>query len=312
MTSTNEASFLTSAAPYVGPIIGIAQSYFGGQAASKAARKAEEARLSAQRKQHTYNEQLYNHNVAKITDDWMHANKVTQAQKDNEIATREYIDDSNNRQWAYDLQIWKNQSISAQEEFLRSQHLYDTSVSFNRESAEAAQKAETTKFRELQQQAAFDHQDQIIESLQAEGQAAARGVSGRVAGKIQQSLTFQKGKINAMLSESIASGSRSTKEVLQEISRQQYSADLSAWANKMLPPGEIPTPIKADPLPKAEFIFPKDLHTWDFGPYPTEGAYANPAAAASQAWVPFNQGIASGLAGLATSYAKYKFDGYTG
>jgi hypothetical protein len=87
-----------------------------------------------------------------------------------------------------------------------------------------------------------------------------------------------------MLSASGDSMTKNTRRVLQDIMRDKTSADLTAFASKMLEPGEIPEPIKAAPIPAPDYDLPRQLQEYDFGPQPVMGAMASPGAAANAVW----------------------------
>ena len=74
------------------------------------------------------------------------------------------------------------------------------------------------------------------------------------------------------------------RAVLDEISQDKVSADLAAFAQKMLPPGIIPQPLQPLATPVAEFQMPREIQPFDWGPKPVLGAMASPSAAASQVW----------------------------
>jgi len=52
----------------------------------------------------------------------------------------------------------------------------------------------------------------------------------------------------------------------------------------MLDPGVLPMPLQPLATPRAEFIYPRALGEFDFGPEPVLGAIASPGAAASRVW----------------------------
>lgn len=72
--------------------------------------------------------------------------------------------------------------------------------------------------------------------------------------------------------------------VLEEISQDKVSADLAAFAQKMLPPGTLPMPLVPLATPRTEFQMPREIGAFDFGPEPVKGAYASPSAAANKVW----------------------------
>ena len=98
-----------------------------------------------------------------------------------------------------------------------------------------------------------------------------------------------------MLDATDESAGRNTRAVLDEIIRDKTSADLTAYASKMLDPGVLPDPIKAQAIPVAEFQLPRAFSDFDFGPQPILGAMASPGAAAAGAWGQAMQGIAGSV-----------------
>ena len=104
-----------------------------------------------------------------------------------------------------------------------------------------------------------------------------------------------------MLDEGLAAAGRNTRSVLEEISRDKSSADLAAWAQKMLDPGQLPEPIKPFATPMAEFLYPREIGEYDFGSEPVAGAYASPSAAANQVWGATISSIAGTVGSTVTS-----------
>ena len=68
-----------------------------------------------------------------------------------------------------------------------------------------------------------------------------------------------------------------------EIAHDRLVADLSAEAQKMLDPGELPLPLEPIQTPLTEYIFPRELEDFDFGPEPVLGATVSVEAAYNQA-----------------------------
>ena len=103
-----------------------------------------------------------------------------------------------------------------------------------------------------------------------------------------------------MLNASLDSGGRNTRAVLEEIIRDKTSADLTAYASKMLDPGVLPMPLKAQPIPIPELSLPRALQEYDFGPQPVMGAMASPSAAANAVWGNTITSIAGSIGGAMT------------
>ena len=126
-----------------------------------------------------------------------------------------------------------------------------------------------------------------------EGAARARGVSGRSAEKAIQSELAAYGRNEAILAESLLSGVRDVNTTLKQIGQDKQSANLAAFANKMLDPGKLPMPIRPFKTPRAEFQGPRPLEAFDKGVEPIMGGYTDPATASAAAWGASIPGIAS-------------------
>ena len=92
---------------------------------------------------------------------------------------------------------------------------------------------------------------------------------------------------------------RNTASVLAEIARDQEAADMAAWAQKMLDPGELPLPLEPLATPIADFLLPRAIEEFDFGPQPVKGAMRDPSAAAGQVWGNTITGIAGTIGQVA-------------
>ena len=111
------------------------------------------------------------------------------------------------------------------------------------------------------------------------------------------------GRQMEMLNATDDSMSSNTRRVLQDIIRDKTSADLTAYAAKMLKPGELPMPIKAAPIPIPEYDLPRQLQEYDFGPMPVMGAMADPGAAADAVWGNTITSIGSAIGSGLNAYA---------
>ena len=110
-----------------------------------------------------------------------------------------------------------------------------------------------------------------------------------------------------MLNATDSSIGRNTRGVLEEIIRDRSSADLVAYASKMLDPGVLPKPLKARPIPIPELTLPRALQSYDFGPQPVMGAMASPSAAANAVWGNTITSIAGSIGGAVGQAAGAKF-----
>ena len=134
--------------------------------------------------------------------------------------------------------------------------------------------------------------------LQTKGKMNAIGSTGRSAQKGVQSTLGDYGRQVHLFNKAIASAGSATKSALKEIQQDKTSADLAAYGAKMLDPGILPEPIQPLVSPISEFIYPRDIGEYDFGPEPVAGAYVSPSAAANQVW----GSVIPGIAGQAGSY----------
>ena len=111
------------------------------------------------------------------------------------------------------------------------------------------------------------------------------------------------GKQIELLEASFDSANRNTRGALEEIIRDKSSADLTAYAQRMLEPGVLPMPIKQQPIPEPEFTLPRALQAYDFGPEPVKGAFASPNAAANMVWGQTITNVGAAIAGGVNTYA---------
>ena len=89
---------------------------------------------------------------------------------------------------------------------------------------------------------------------------------------------------------------------LGDVTREEFAANLTAYASKMLDPGvlpEIPVPF-ATPL--TEWQFPEPLQEFDYGPPPVLGAMMSPSAQSQMIWGQGIASIGSQVAGAASSF----------
>ena len=154
--------------------------------------------------------------------------------------------------------------------------------------------------QEIKAEASFQLQEDRIKQLQNEGKLRARGAAGRTAGKLVQANMADHGRQMAMLNESMAAAERNSLSVLREIQRDKTSADLTAYANLMLEPGQLPMPIVPFETPLAEYLDPRELTDADFGPLPVHGARTSPGAASTKIWANAISPIAGNIGSLAT------------
>ena len=287
-------------------VIGIGSSIISGNKQAAAGRKQAQAQNDAVDRQYGYDVEAYNMNNARLQAQWAYTNESIRLKERNEAKLADYQDAVAEQRYNYDLTIRDQRQASLDQQFLKSEDIYNRQVSLNSRTAHDARTDELEALQEIEREAAFENQDLLIQTLLNEGKYRARGVSGRSASKIAQTFIATRGRQQAILTETVMSGRRNTRSALKEIARDKYGADLAAEAQRMLEPGELPMPLRPLPTPRADFMYPQPLQPYDFGPEPVAGAYANVSAASDMGWATAMSGIASAAtAAIGPVAAKY-------
>ena len=277
-----------------------AQIHATGQAAEAA---REQARLSneATDRQWAYEMDLWDMTKERIIADRTFATEEIATKAQNERTLAEYKDATNLANYGYQLQIRNREQQSLNNQYIRSNNIYGAQTTMNAVSAKAAEEDELRSLQETKAEAAFQLQEDRVEQMQAEGRLRARGAAGRSASKVVQATMADHGRHIAMLNESLEAADRNTKSVLKAIQRDKTSADLSAYAARMLDPGVLPDVVAPFQTPLAEYLDPRELTDADFGPRPVPGARVSGSAASSRIWANTITGIAGQVGGMATS-----------
>ena len=283
--------------------ISLVSSVIAGNKQAKAGRRAAELQNEATDRQYGYDMEAWEMNKARLAAQWTHTDESIKVKQRNEAAIANYQDALQAQRYNYDMMIRNREQTSLNEQFIRSNDLYNQQIDLNRRSGGAAQEDELRRYQEIQAEAAFENQELILETLINEGQLRARGQTGRSANKIAQTLLGTTGRRQALITESLMSGSRNARSVLKEIARDKEAADMAAFAQKMLDPGVLPLPLTPYETPRAEFMFPIPLAEYDFGPEPVHGTYASLSAASDMGWATALSGIASTAGSVAAGIA---------
>lgn len=296
-----EMSLDAATASLIGGAVSFVGSIFGGNKAANAAR--EQARLAneAAERRLWYNTELWEMDAHRLVANRQQTVDTIEAAARNEGRLAQWKDASNAQKFIYDLQIRNREQASNEAQFKRSTQIFNTQMSLNAIAAASAEDDELRKLDEIQDEASFSRQEAGLEALRAEGKLRARGIEGRSVAKARQDIKADYGRQMAMLNASMDSAGQETRSVLKEIARDKASADLSAYANKMLDPGVLPMPMVPFKTPRTEFILPRELGEYDFGPEPVLGAYTSPNAAASQVWGQVLPSIASSAGTMVTA-----------
>ena len=276
-----------------------AQIHATGQAAEAA---REQARLSneATDRQWAYDMDLWDMTKERIIADRTFATEEIATKAQNERTLAEYKDATNLANYGYQLQIRNREQQSLNNQYIRSNNIYGAQTTMNAVSAKAAEEDELRSLQETKAEASFQLQEDRVEQMQAEGRLRARGAAGRSASKVVQATMADHGRHIAMLNESLAAADRNTQSVLKSIQRDKTSADLSAYAARMLDPGVLPDVVAPFQTPLAEYLDPREVEDYNFGPRPVPGARVSGSAASSRIWANTITGIAGQAGGLAT------------
>tara|TARA_R100001594_G_scaffold14093_1_gene30023 strand:+ start:205 stop:1314 length:1110 start_codon:yes stop_codon:yes gene_type:complete len=281
----------------VGNIIGGLFGSSGASKQAKAEREAAERRLK-------YDQEAYNRSWMKLNADRAWAMEGIRIQQANDERAAAYRDATNQQQYLHQLAIRNREQASLEAQFAKSNELFSKTVTQNAKAAQTATDSEWRKLDEIHAEGAFDAQEQRLAYLQQEGTIRAKGAAGRSAGKVQQSAMASFGQQVAMLNEGIASAGRNTKAMIDQIKDDQYSADLAAWAAKMMDPGELPMPIQPLLTPRTEYQHARPLNPdFDRGPEPILGGYPSASGASMSAWGAAIPSIALGLGKLFTAWS---------
>jgi hypothetical protein len=297
-TSGMESSIVITGGMVMGGI-GMVGSFLGGRSSAAAAAEQARAQNKAMMAKYQYDLDMWDMKKQQLQSERSESIDRILTSARNEGKLRAYKDVQALEQYDYSLKIRNEQQTSNEIAFKRSDDIYQDTTSLNGMAARASMDSEIVKLEEIGAESKFDKQSSYIDMLQAEGKLRARGASGRSASKNIQSTMGDYGRQMAMMNETMESAGRNTRAVLEEIIRDKTSADLTAFASKMLDPGKLPMPIKQQPIPVAEFDLPRLLEDFDFGPMPVKGAMASPGAAAQKAWGSAISGIAGGLGQMA-------------
>jgi len=280
---------------------------YGGQKASSAAREQAELNNEATERRYEYDIEKWELDKQAIVANRNFAIQEIAAKERNEGRTADYKDAMNALTYQRNLQIRNLEQASNEQQFQRSEEVYTSQLDLNALSAKSAYESETRQLEEIRTEQSFDAQEAYLNQLLVEGELRAKGVKGRSAVKGYQVTAADFGRQIAQLNEAFSSAGRNARAVFQEIATDKASADLAAYASRMLDPGVLPMPLQPLATPRAEFIYPRALGEYDFGPEPVRGAFASPNAAAQRVWGSTIAGIAGTVGSFATAAYNKEF-----
>ena len=275
------------------------QQYQSGKQAANAAKDQAQAQNDATMRRYEYDVEMW-----KMKKQQMEARRTEEIDSimtsaRNEGKLRAYKDAAADQVYQHQLQIRNAQQAGNEAAFKRSDDIYYDTLDLNSISARGAIDSEIVKLQEISDEQAFDRNEAYVEAIMAEGKLRARTASGRTAAKGVQATIADYGRQIAQLDAVMVSEGRNTRAVLEEIIQDKTSADLVAYAGKMLDPGKLPMPIKPEPIPVPEYTLPRAWSEFDFGPQPVWGAMADPSAAYNMAMANTWTNIASGVGSMA-------------
>ncbi len=282
----------------VGAAISAAGSLIGGSKAASAAREQANLQNEAAERRFGYDTEKWELDKEMIKANRLHAMEEIKAKARNEGRIADYQDAANKQQYEYQLQIRDRQQASNEQQYQRSEKIFSDQLSLNERSQLIGEDNEYRQLEEIHTEQAFEKEAAYIEAIQKEGKLRALGIRGRSAQKGYQVTAADFGRQISQLNEAFSSAGRNTRAVLREIANDRASADLAAEAQRMLDPGILPQPLKPLDTPRAEFVLPRELEEFDFGPAPVLGAMASPSAAANRVWGSTISGIAGSVGGM--------------
>ena len=95
------------------------------------------------------------------------------------------------------------------------------------------------------------------------------------------------------------SADENLQTTIRDINLAYETANMQAEANRMLPPPPVLDPIVPMASPDMEFLLPRELQDFDFGPEPIMGV-----ARTTSPWLTFAQGALQTASNTANAYAK--------
>ena len=288
----------------VAAAVGAVGSFIGGRKSASAARKQANLQNEATERQFEYDNKAYDMTKEQMQAKHAFAVKETALKRKNERNVADYRDAMNQANYQQQLMIRNMEQASLEAQYRKSNELYAAQTGYNARVADKAIRDEQRKLDEIYTEGAFNAQAQRLKLLEAEGEQRALGQSGVSVGKTHQSIMANYGSQIAALNEGLASAGAATVSALEDIKNDKFSADLAAYANKMEDPGKLPMPIEPIPSIVTEYLDPKALEDFHFGPRPVKGAQVSASAAASAAWGAAIPSIAGHIAGGFNAYGK--------
>lgn len=280
------------AATWIAAGAALGSAIFGAVGQSSSNRKQEKA----VKQRYKYDVEAYEMNSEKMEADYEYLVESILSQEKNFDNQRAYKDQLAVDTYNRELQIANIERATNAAAFAKSEQIYGQTLGLNNLERQYSTDAAYLQRKEVQQAAAFDNQQSIIDSLKAQGAALARGQAGRSAAKVQQAEAMAFGRDQAVLAASLLSADENLQSTIRDINLAYETANMQAEANRMLPPPPVLDPIVPMATPDMEFLLPRELQDFDFGPEPIKGV-----AMTQSPWLTFAQTALSSASSIATA-----------
>ena len=182
--------------------------------------------------------------------------------KSNEEKLAKFKDSNNLRTYKHALQIHQLKVRNQQKLYEKSERLFEGAV-------EGAKDQAALEFQENAKAAAYKQEEVLVEGIMARGEARAKGRAGVSAAKAAQSQLYDEGRQVELLVENLINAQRDS-------SLSMEAAITAADAQRMLKPEAAPEPLRPLDTPIADYILPRALSEFDFGPQPLPGIATTP------------------------------------
>lgn len=245
-----------------------------GHNKAKAEKEQHEAKKKHVKKQHKLNTKRWEYSKQKLKNQYSYLKEGVAIQRENAEAAAIYKDRINLRAWNHELQIKELQYQGKLQQFAKSEELFHEQVNINATSAKMAVEKEYERLANIEKEKSFEFQDLHIQALLKSDALKARGVMGRSADKSVQAVKAAHGRNTAILVEALTSNRRDLIDTLEEVALDQRTADMAAFAQKMLKPSRLPHRPKPLKTPIPVFQDPRKPNKYDYGPKPIKGFVA--------------------------------------
>lgn len=232
----------------VSAVASIAGGIFGASEASKANKRAEsnyKGQKKAAKKQadktNKYNKKVYN------------------ADLENYYNNREYEWETTLKNYQYNQSIQDYNYTKAVEQYAASVENTEKQLIYNSLAAKDAQESEQAALSEILSEDAFQQQNLLIESLQAEGRSALLQ-AGQSRAKAMQSQAAATGRDLSVMSASLRSARAQSERNMRDIALGKFIDDQNVMSAMMIRPDRLPDLPKPIQAPERIFVEPMKVN----------------------------------------------------